>query len=117
MGIVKSEIKDVEAINIQETNKLEDLQNTLAKLEYQVANERNKTRILNRKYPKNLVSQSANVETDIVDEMKALNADHEIALNALKQRTNDVLSNFDEQMKALKKTKRKRIGFSNNQIF
>ena len=105
MEMVKSKIKDVETINIQKTNKLEDLENTLAKLDYQVANERNKTRILNRKYPQNLVSQSANVENDIVEKMKALNADHEIALYDIKQRTNVVLSNFDEQMKALKRTR------------
>jgi len=108
MEMVKSKIKDVETINIQKTTKLEDLENTLAKLDYQVANERNKNRILNKKYPENLVSQSDNVDNDIVDEMKVSNADHEIALYDIKQRTDDVLSNFDEQMKALKRTKKNR---------
>jgi len=108
MEMVKSKIKDVETINIQKTSKLEDLENTLAKLDYQVANERNKNRILNRKYPENLVDQSDNVDNDIVDEMKVSNADHEIALYDIKQRTDDVLSNFDEQMKALKRTKKNR---------
>ena len=108
MEMVKSKIKDVETINIQKTSKLEDLENTLAKLDYQVANERNKNRILNRKYPENLVDQSDNVDNDIVDEMKVSNADHEFALYDIKQRTDDVLSNFDEQMKALKRTKKNR---------
>jgi len=108
MEIMRSKIKDVETINTQATNKLEDLQNTLAKLDYQVANERNKNRVLNTKAPRNEVSQSGNVESAIVDEMKVSNADHEIALYDIKRRTDDILSDFDKKMKALKRTKTKK---------
>ena len=107
MEKMKSKIQDVETINKRATNKLEDLQNTLAKLDYQVANERNKNRVLNKKAPRNKVSQG-NVESAIADEMKASNADHEIALYDIKRRTDDILSDFDQKLKALKRTRAKK---------
>jgi len=119
-----SRLKDVRALKEKQTKQLEELQSHFDKLGEQTALERNrKHRDLHTPEIEQMVNESreantakVNAITDISqlkDAMKDSNASHEGTLSLIRQHHSEILSDFDKQMQAVKRTKPKQAKKAN----
>ena len=113
-----SRLKDVRALKEKQTKQLEELQSHFDKLGEQTALERNrKHRDLHTPEIEQMVNESREVNTakvnaitdisQLKDAMKDSNASHEGTLSLIRQHHSEILSDFDKQMQAVKRTKPK----------
>merc|ERR1711892_1097202 len=119
-----SRLKDVRALKEKQTKQLEELQSHFDKLGEQTALERNrKHRDLHTPEIEQMVNESREVNTakvnaitdisQLKDAMKDSNASHEGTLSLIRQHHSEILSDFDKQMQAVKRTKPKPAKKSN----
>ena len=112
---MRSRLKDVQALKIKQNKQLEELQSCFDKLGEQTAIERNKNRASSTPDIELIANDTKETESTKIDgkidlstlkdDMKESNVTHEGALSLIKQHHNDVLSDFDKQMQAVKRKK------------